>query len=107
MKLFKKKTSYEKVTQTTLTEQFLITLFFAVPFFIAYLFVAYLESLPLQKRKKNVLQRLYRRTKEKRGRTEESKTFISLPEKDRCIVLNKKEILEILIIDEDKKRIQA
>ena len=36
---------------------------------------------------------------------ENSNTFISLPEKDRCIVLNKKEILEILIIDEDKKRI--
>ena len=29
---------------------------------------------------------------------ENSNTFINLPEKDRCIVLNKKEILEILII---------
>lgn len=47
MKLFKEKTEYEKVTQTTLTEQILITLFSTVPFLAIYLFIAYLESLPI------------------------------------------------------------
>ena len=47
MKLFKEKIEYEKVTQTTLTEQILITLFSAVPFLAIYLFISYLESLPI------------------------------------------------------------
>lgn len=40
-----KKTPYEKVTKTTLTEQILISLFLLGPFTIFYLFIAYLESL--------------------------------------------------------------